>query len=33
MISIPRFLIGLFLACAYGAIAGYWLGALVYMCR
>lgn len=33
VISIPRFLIGLFLAYAYGTVVGYWLGALVYMCR
>lgn len=33
MISIPRLLLAVFFAIAYGAIAGYWLGALVCMCR
>ena len=33
MISIPRLLLVGFFLMAYAAIAGYWLGALVYMCR
>ena len=32
MISVPKVLLVALLSLAYGAIFGYWLGALVYRC-